>query len=559
MGPLVRLALLACLLALSGCASVLLRFPQDVAASFARDDMRRMETEHLELYYPAAHQEAATSIAARLEQCIGKLRAQETTQRRRDKFLVFLTSSDFNNAYVQPTTPGIPQMMVLPVHMSLDLFDLYGIGTNSVGDVSCHEAVHYVTFEQVEGFWRGLNAVTGGLLSPQSFVDSWVHEGMATYYEARLGKPVGRPRSPFYRGVFAAGLASETDLDAGYLNAEQRMQNPYGPPYLTGLEFTEYLARTYGEEKLWQLLDQQGRSIFSPLGVTLRFKSVYGRSIGALFDDFVRERKVKEAARKRPADQRVLVPDVGTFARLAAARDGTLATVSSGRDEPSRLILRDRDGTVRASRRLAHVLPFRKTIVSSPVAFSGLSFSPDGKRLYLVGADLDSVGSFVAKLWEVDAADGSLSRIVADDLSGFGGCSTADGSGYVFVQIASDHASLVRIDLKDGTRQTLFEAPPSTSITAPACSPDGASVAFAQRDDHGLDLRLLQADGTAIWLTQDGRSNILPRWVDAGHLVFMREEAGRSQAFVMETRLAHRVADDRRAVRSPRAGAVRAE
>lgn len=534
MRPLLRLALLAVAVALSGCASVTLRFPQDVAASFAKEDMRKMETAHLELYYPAAHKDAAESIAARLEQCTTKLRAMEKTQRGRDKLLVFLTSSDFNNAYVQPVALGLPQMMVLPLNLTLDSFDLYDVGTNSVGDVSCHEAVHYMTFEQVEGFWRGLNAVTGGLLSPQSFLDSWVHEGMATYYEARLGKPVGRPFSPYWRGAFAAGLASERDLDPGYLSSEQRLQNPYGPAYLTGMEFVEYLARTYGEDKLWQLVDQQARSIFSPFGLTLRFKSVYGRSIGAAFDEFVAEAKLEEASRKRPADQRVLLEDVGSSARIATAPDGTIASVSSGRDEPSRLIIREKDGKERASRRLANVLPFRKTIVSSPMAFSGLSFSPDGKWLYMVGADLDDVGSFVGKLWQVDASDASLERIVADDLQGFGGCATADGAGYVFVQVASNRASLVRLELKDGRRTTLWEAPPSTSITAPACSPDGRSVAFAQRTDRGLDLRLLQADGAAVPLTEDGRYNTTPRWLDAAHLLFLREESGRSQAFVMD-------------------------
>ncbi len=534
MRSLLRPLLPALALALSGCASVLLRFPQDVAASFAREDMRKMETTHLELYYPATHAQAATSIAARLEQCAQKLRAMERTQRRRDKLLVFLTSADFNNAYVQPVVLGSPTMMVLPLHLTLDTFDLYDVGTNAVGDVSCHEAVHYMTFEQIEGFWRGLNAVTGGLLTPQSFLDSWVHEGMATYYEARLGKPVGRPLSPFWRGAFAAGVASEESLDPGYLNPEQRLQAPYGAAYLTGMEFVEYLARTYGEDKLWQLVDKQGRSIFSPLGLTLRFKSVYGRSIGALFDDFVKETKARVVARERPADQRVLVPDVGYSARLAAGPGGVLATVSAGRDEPSRLTLRERDGTLRASRLLAKVLPWRKTVVSSPTAFSGLSFSPDGERLYVIGADLDSVGSFVSKLWQVDAADGSLQRIVADDLSGVGGCVTADGLGYVYAQVDSDRASLVRVGLEDGGRTTLWQAPPATSISAPACAPDDARVAFAQRGDRGLDLKLLQADGSVVSLTEDGRFNTTPRWLDAGHLLFLREEAGRSQAFVLD-------------------------
>src|SRR5689334_3826169 len=48
-----RRLLLPLVFLLSGCASVTPRFSQEIASAFARDSMRKLETEHVELYYPA--------------------------------------------------------------------------------------------------------------------------------------------------------------------------------------------------------------------------------------------------------------------------------------------------------------------------------------------------------------------------------------------------------------------------------------------------------------------------------------------------------------------------
>ncbi|MBI5544824.1 MAG: PD40 domain-containing protein [Deltaproteobacteria bacterium] len=162
-----------------------------------------------------------------------------------------------------------------------------------------------------------------------------------------------------------------------------------------------------------------------------------------------------------------------------------------------------------------------------------MRFSRDGRCLYLVTADLESDTIFSSRLGQVDARTADLEQSW-DDLPGFGGCVTADGKGYVFVELDGDTASLTREDLSDGKRERLSRLPPGTSITAPACSPDGQRVAFAQRGDTGLDLFVREADGALVQLTFDGRYNTLPRWLDAGRLLFVREADGRAQAHVMD-------------------------
>ncbi|MBZ4371196.1 hypothetical protein [Corallococcus sp. AS-1-6] len=546
-GPARQPAILACLLLLtSGCAFVAPRFPQNVQASFARDDMHKLTTRSMELYYPAHLRATALRVAARMEGCVDRLRTDAWSKAERKRVLVYLTSADFNNAYVQSEFASTPQQMVLPQHMTLEQFNLLGLGETDIGDVACHESVHYVQMQQVGGLWNVLNKVTGGLFQPNIFTESWFLEGLATYYEGRLGKDTGRPHSPVWRGWWEGAVqARRGELNAGYLSPEQRALDPFGGNYLSGMNFVEYLAKTYGEKRLWKLVEEQGSSLLPPLAVTLRFKRVYGKDIGSLFSEFEQSLQKDLQVRERPATQQVLLREAGYFSRLVAnPADGSTALVSVGREQITHLTVLERDGRERFSRALVRLLPGRRWVVASPSLVSGMTFSRDGRWLYLVSADVDVVGSYTGKLWRVDARTGDVVRLW-DDLVGMGGDVTADGRGYVFVEVNGDAANLVRLDLESGQRERLTDFKAHTALGTPVTSPDGERYVFPMNGTQGWDLVLREPDGSLRWLTRDGLFNYSPRWLGADHLVFLREHEGRLQAHVMtvSTRRIARVTD----------------
>lgn len=534
------------LLTTAGCAFVTPRFPQNVQASFARDEMRKLTTESLDLYYPAHLKGSALRMASRLEGCVQRLRQQAWSQAPRERVLVYLTSSDFNNAYVVADYASTPQQMVLPAHVTLELFHLFNLGEVDIGDVACHEAVHYVQLQQTDGLWGFLNRLSGGLFQPNSFTESWFLEGLATYYEGRFGKDTGRPHSPVWRGWYESVVqARGGDLNAGYLSSEHRALDPFGGNYITGMHFVEYLAAKYGEKKLWQLVDKQGDSIIPPLGVTLRFKSVYGRDIGSLFDEYTQVMRQGLVARERPASQRVWLAEAGYFSRLTShAESGSTALISVGREEYSRLTVREADGRVRFERPLTELLPGRRWVLGSPSLVSGMSFSRDGASLYLVMADLNAEGGYTARLWRVDARTGDVVR-TWDDVEGMGGDVTPDGSAYVFVGIEGDTANLVRLDLETGRREALTRFEASAPVGPPTVAPDGKRMVFPLAGSQGWDLVLREADGSLRWLTRDGKFNYSPRWLDSERIVYLREHEGRLQAHVMTvaTREAIRITD----------------
>jgi hypothetical protein len=520
----------------AGCATLGPRFDPAVTASFAHQDMRKLETASLELYYPAVRRAEALRVAERLETCVAHLRALTLTPEPRPRLVVYLTTAHFDNAYVQPPFVGLPPQMVLASQMTLELFDLFDFGSNGIPDIACHEAVHYVQFQQAYELWWLVDLVLGDVYAPNFLPESWFLEGLATYYEGRLDKHVGRPHSPLWRGLFDSIIALRGgELEPGDLIATNREFYPVGANYLVGEYFVKWLARTYGEEKLWRFVDVQGHSWLSPLGVTLRFKEVYGLSIGALLAEFAKELARTAEKRTRPAAQRVVDPSLGYFARATAAPDGRVAVALVGLDTVAELRIRGPDGALLLQHPLAQLLPVRPYIATSPVQMSGLSFSPDGRRLYLVLSDVSEDGTATPRLLALDAATGELLR-AWDGLEGLGGGLTADGRGYLYVHSLGDTANLSRLDLETGERTELTHFTGNVTLAGPVASPDARRVAYARRSDEGFDLWLLEPDGSTRPLTRDGRFNYDARWLDANTLVALREVDGRAQVSRIDVR-----------------------
>ncbi len=508
--------------------------PQNVQAAYAKEGARKLETSNAEIYYPASQKAAAERIAARMSGCLDALRQKAKSRATRSKALVYLTDANFNNAYVTGRVLGDPLHTVNPVNLTAELFSWLNMGLVDVGDIACHELAHYVQMEQIEGLWGGVYSITGDLLPIQIFTEAWFLEGLAQYYEGRLGQAVGRPHSALYRAMFESVVATRGELHAGDLNLHHRQHLPLSGAYQTGFPFVEWLAQTYGEDKLWELVDVQGHSWASPLMVTLRFQRVYGLDIGDLFERFAAHAKSKHPPRQRPASQRVLVDNAGFIARIAAsAADGAVARIAAGHDEPVSLTVHERDGSTRFSVPLTRFAPGRPWVVADPFTVSGMSFTADGRWLYLMNDDVTADGSQATQLWRVDARTGGVS-VLLEGLRAVGGGISPDGARYVFVEISGDVTRLVEIELATGERRALASFEPGWTAQAPAYAPDGRRIAFALRSTVQFDLWLREADGKLVQLTADDRFDYAPKWLDDGRLLFAREHDGRIQAHVYE-------------------------
>ncbi len=492
------------------------RFPTEVQQSFREYDMRRMQTEHLKIYYPEHRAEEAHRVATRLEGCLAEL--EEHTVRTSDWGLVpiFLPEAEFNNAYVA-FGPGNDPHIVVPTFFTANFFGQFGY-TPSVSAVGCHEMVHYVHMIQIYGLFDGINNLFGPSINPQAGFDLWFFEGLATYYESQLVEGVGRYGSPIWESVFAAGIA-DGRIDGGRLSEWDRSV-PFGAHYLIGSHFVAYLAETYGEDSLWQVIDRQGESILFPFGVSLRFRAVYGKTLSELIDEFEDAVGERYEVRQRPADQRRL-RWVGRTAMLESGPNGRGALFSSDVDSVAALEVFDEAGERLVHRRIPDVLPGRKVLAAR--GLESLRFSPDGESLYFL---VNHQGRKEARtsLMRLDVNDGSL-QLVRDNLRAIGGDLIDGEKGYVVAYADGDRVRFRRLDLVNGADEELFSLPPGAYVGWVRVSPDETKVAVTLMEDEQWSVAVFDIDGGRFvgkWTT--GRSHrpaFDPFWIDDERLLFV--------------------------------------
>ncbi len=552
-----RLLAAACLLSLStGCLTAAPVYPVEVQAALAERDMRRLETASLVVYYPAARRDEALRFSARLERCVAELRARASPGGDPEKVLIVVPDAPIQNAFVYPYAAGVEEWMVVPPELTAEFTVDLGI-TPSPGLVGCHEAVHFVHFEQHAGFNWALRAVFGDLYSPQLGFDDWFSEGLATWYESRLVEGAGRMASPHWRGYVAAGVAGR-GLGGGDLHAARRVE-PAVPAYLLGSHFVEFLAETYGEDALWRLVEVQSRAVLFPFGVNVRFWQVYGKSLSTLLDEFEAWMQAKHPVRPRPASQRV-VREAGGFGRYARANDGTEALLVEDVDRPARLEVRAPDGRVLVDRALAEALPPRTVVFGSAAVGGALAFAADGRTLYLTQVDQGPT-QLATRLLALSLPSGEL-RVVHPDLGGTGGSPTPDGARYLFPKARGDRHELAALDLRTGAIAVLRAEEPGTYLFAPKVSPDGTRVLAGIDVGRRRELWLLDAATGARLRRLGGEvSRHDPSWIDDRRVLFTQVEGGRLQVFAqdLDAEVGARLTDAPYLVANPAAagGAVR--
>jgi hypothetical protein len=506
---------------LVGCGGVFApRFPQDVAAALAGERMSRLETPDIALYYPARRREEALRFLERVEGCAAHWRS-ETWLRNQitdAKMVLVMPEVPFNNAFIAPQAAGYEAVGVIPTYNTTDFFTIEGGLPPDPSFIGCHEITHYVHFEQMGGFAWFLNTVFGNIYSPQVGLDHWFDEGLAVYSETILQPGTGRLAWPFWNGIFAAGVAGKR-INGGDLSELNRVFEG-GNHYLFGSQFIRFLAQRYGEQRLWKLIEVQGRSVFFPLWVNVRFWQAYDKSLSTLIDEFAADTAARFPPAARPAGQRV-VRDAGTNARYARAADGTEALISEDLDRPCRLLVTAPDGRTLIERDLTDVIPPRALKISAASASGGLSFSADGRWLVFAAQDLDATFQAI-RLVRVEIATNRLT-VVRSDLRGTGGSLAPDGRHYLFARAEGDRHDLAELDIDSGSIRTVLTAAPRHYFTTPRYSPDGRQIVATAFDGSRFGIVVLSAaDGSLRATVPLGTGPAMDAsWVDDHRLLFL--------------------------------------
>ncbi len=522
------LAVLA--IALTGCtATVAPRFPDDVAAAVAEHDMRRLETARLIVYYPAARHDLALRAVERMTTCQAAIEKQTALRgwAAAAKPVVVMPELPMNNAYMIPRLNGYEDVALVATHHTIDFATPFGLPPDP-GAVGCHEIVHAVQEAQIGGIYGVIDRVFGDILSPQTGLDAWFWEGLATYYEGVLQPGMGRLAWPAWRGVFAAAYAGG-DLDGDDLSELKRLA-PMGHHYLVGSHFIEWLATKYGEDQLWQVIGAQGTSTALAFDINGRFKRVYGVSLSTMIDRFAAHLRRDLPRRDVPAGQ-TRVREIGTDARYARAADGTEAVVAEGLDVAPFLEVRSPDGTVVFSQNLIDVIPPRQLVTAAPLLVSGMSFTRNARWLYLTVVDLGETYQ-IPRLLRLDILNGELDEI-AHGL-GPGGAVSPDGTVYWTMHVDGDAWGLDEVDLATNRARPVIAPVPGQYILKVAPSPSGERLALTRWDGAQFAVSIVDRAGASIAEIAFGAG--LPvydaSFVDDERVIYLASVQKRFQVFV---------------------------
>ncbi len=441
-------------------------------------DFKVLKTEHFDIYFYPDEQEAAlvgARMAERWYLRLSSLLDHELVGRQ--PLILYASAPQFQQTNAIGGTLGegtggvteaLRRRIVLPVGGTLADFD-HVIG---------HELTHAFQYD-ITGSGRGGSL---GALPTATQLPLWFIEGMAEYMS--IG-PVDPPTAMWMRGALA-------DTARDTLPTFRQLDDPRYFPYRYGHALLAYVAGTWGDKTMGQLLRAAGRR----RGMDPAIRQVLGLSPDTLVAHWHAE----------------------THATYDTLRQGTLPPDSLG----PRIIATQSEGG-------------RYNV--SP------SLSPDGSRMmFFSDRELFSIDLFLA-----DARTGKVERQVTKTaldphlqslqfIQSAGGWSS-DGKKFVFPGVSKGQPVLELYDVDGGRIEREVKLNDLGEVLNPTWSPDGRTIAFSGIAGGFTDLYLYDLERNSLRrLTSDVFADLQPAWSPDGRsLAFATDRFTTSlQTFTVE-------------------------
>lgn len=369
--------------------------------------------------------------------------------------------------------------------------------------VFTHEYVHIVHLGRAAGWIGGLRRVFGRLplLYPNAYQPIWQIEGIATWQESAQTGGGRVPAGDFH--LFLDHAARQNRLEPLDRASGRLVDWPSGnTPYLYGAYFHQYLADRYGAGALQRLTDETARRL--PYFGSRAFRKVFGRSLGALWEEF--EASVRPASAAPIAAER-LTRHGFYVSGPRFAGDGRL--YYSLFDPHKFPALMELDVPARMARAIAtRYLGNRIGVAGGSVIFDQIELVRD------VGSQSD--------LYAADARTGHVRRLTFGARAADPDVSP-DGSTLVLTVQRTDRRELATAPFPTQRERqpAALVSQPHVDFASPRWSPDGRFI-VAERRARGGPSEIVVVDagtGDTRTLVPTGR-NAGPVWSPDGSTVF---------------------------------------
>jgi len=474
---------------------------------------RTLHTKHFRVHFTPPVEAEARRAAVNAERAYAQLSAELVPPRGIIE-LVVADNVDYTNGYA---TPFPYNRIVIYARPPSDASGLRNYEDwNAL--VVTHELTHIFHLDRARGIWAFGQAIFGrnGFLFPNFYQPSWIHEGLAVYYESRL-TGVGRLESSEHSMIARASALAGAVPSLQELAPGTTRYPGGGVVYIYGSLLLDYLSRTRGPGTIRDFIERGSRSLL-PFFLTPLSRSAFGVSFQTAWQQWKDslQREVRSAHEVMPGWQQLTsAGHVALFPRWLADT-ALLYGGDKGREVPAAYEVSLTGVEKRLGRRNSATVNLRM---------------PDGSILFSQPEYLDPYHIRSDLFLQRDGRESRLTRgarLSAPDVR-------ADGE-IVAEQNAPATTRLVRVSRDGRVITPITPATLDVQWTDPRWSPDGSRI-VAVRQTRGLsEIVILDPDGKVIdTFGATHAVNSSPSWsADGRRIFFSSERTGLPQIYVAD-------------------------
>ena len=247
-------------------------------------------TEHFHLNYPETVEQSTVHLSAKYFEEAYSLHTKTFNWKPRGKVEVVLID---NTDEANGLTSILPYNWIILYVVAPRAESTLSNYNNWLRLLIFHEFAHTVHLDAVAGMWRPVRFILGQTAAPNGMQPVWIKEGLATYLEStRTGK--GRANASLTEMMVRTAVLEQRFPKISEADGFQWEWPSYNLAYLFGVEFVEYLANTYGEEKIVAFTERTRRSpVF--FMINRHAKKVFGKTFYQLWKDWEKSLEIKYA------------------------------------------------------------------------------------------------------------------------------------------------------------------------------------------------------------------------------------------------------------------------
>ncbi len=241
------------------------------------------QSQHFTVSFLNGHQHSAARALDIAEQVHSELLPffKGSPQQRTE--LVLVDDYDFSNGWASSQPFAQIRLYIAPPEdvSGLEVYDEW------LHTLIRHEYVHIMHMELADGAVSALRKIFGRnlFLFPHALTPGLLLEGLAVYLESNKELGYGRLQGSYYEMQMRMQVAAGEVKDLQQVAVASR-QWPLNSPYLYGAYFIEYLAATYGEEKLQLFLQRYSRQVLPYFLLNHSAKEVFGKDFISQWGDY---------------------------------------------------------------------------------------------------------------------------------------------------------------------------------------------------------------------------------------------------------------------------------